>query len=136
MNEVKGKLGSSCSFFLSLSLSLSLFTMAQKTLKKSIKAFAKKQSAGAARKKLGHTAKNMRTKVNVLRDKLQSSFSNAIEQQLASRVPSDQRDRLTVLRDAQRNGHLTAGTTNPLKHKKKQLTRGRRRKSERAKGEK
>ncbi len=82
------------------------------------------RSAGSARKILGHTGKNMRAaRSDYLRDKAGKSFITAIENEMATRVPSDQRAKLTLLKAK------GAPIKNRKQGKKKPLTRGRSRKS-------
>lgn len=84
----------------------------------------KSQSKGAARKKVGITAKHKKHNSvgrNKIRDQATASYVNAIEGQMASRLPSDQRDKLSVVR--------SSGPIDPKKNRKKPLTRGRSRKS-------
>jgi hypothetical protein len=83
-----------------------------------------KQSKGSARKVTGETKKNMRTmRSDYLRDKAGKSFINLIENDMATRVPSDQRAKLTVLKA---KGPSIKGKSSG---KKKPLTRGRSRKT-------
>jgi hypothetical protein len=81
------------------------------------------QSKGAARKKIGYTAKHKKHNSigrNKIRDQATAQYVNAIEGQMASRLPSDQRDKLSVVR--------SSGPIDPKKNRKKPLTRGRSRK--------
>jgi hypothetical protein len=88
-------------------------------------------SKGSDRKKFGKTSKNMRTVRNdYLRDKTGKSFIGAIENEMASRVPSDQRARLSVLKST------GPAIKNRVAGKKKPLTRGRSRKGGKSKGTK
>jgi hypothetical protein len=84
----------------------------------------KSASSGAVRKNLGKTRKNLRVKAaNFLRDAAGKSFITAIEGDMAHRLPSDQRMKLTVLRETP--GKLVA---NKKRNLKKPLARGRKRK--------
>ena len=85
----------------------------------------KSQSVGSAKKKVGHTPKHKHTNNqgrNAIRDKATSTYINTIEGQMASRLPSDQRDKLSVVKSS---GPVTIQSK---KGKKKPLTRGRKRK--------
>uniref|UniRef100_A0A7S1Q6S7 Uncharacterized protein n=1 Tax=Neobodo designis TaxID=312471 RepID=A0A7S1Q6S7_NEODS len=94
-----------------------------KTLRKSGGKAKQQKSKGSARKTVGQTKKNMRSESkDYLRDKAGKSFINAIENDMASRVPSDQRAKLTLLKA---KGPIIK---NRSSGKKKPLTRGRKRK--------
>lgn len=83
----------------------------------------KQSSKGSQRKKTGHTSKNLRAvKQDYLRDKTGKSFIGAIETEMATRVPSDQRAKLTLLKTS--GGPIVKNRSG----KKKPLTRGRKRK--------
>ena len=97
--------------------------MAQGKNKNAAKA-KKAKSSGAVRKNLGKTAKNLRTKAaNYLRDAAGKSFIMAIEGDMAHRLPSDQRMKLTVLKDGPGKQ-----IQNKKRNLKKPLARGRSRK--------
>ena len=98
-----------------------------KTLRKTAAKNAKPQkSKGSTRKTVGQTKKNLRAEPqDYLRDKAGRSFINAIENDMACRVPSDQRSKLTVLKGSK------ATIKNRSSGKKKPLTRGRTRKERR-----
>ena len=82
----------------------------------------KHASAGSLRKKLGFAKKHKGHggKLHNVRDKATSNYISQIETQMASRLPSDQRDKLTTVKPG--------GPPVEKKSKKKPLTRGRRRK--------
>ena len=89
-----------------------------------------KKSKGAMRKDVGRQVgktKGSSMPPNRLRDAAGKIFARAVEADLASRLPSDQRDKLTVLRNAPSMKPLIAGMKK--KHMKKPLTRGRKRKA-------
>ncbi len=98
----------------------------------------KAKSDGSQRKKVGKQqgrSKGTTMPKNKLRDEATKFYGRAVEADLASRLPSDQRDKLTVLRNAPKMKPVLAGMKK--KHMKKPLTRGRKRKaSMRKKGEK
>lgn len=84
----------------------------------------KASSGGSQRKKLGKTKKAHNTvRSDYLRDKAGKSFMQAIENEMATRVPSDQRAKLTLLKSS---GPVL---TNKKTGMKKPLTRGRSRKA-------
>lgn len=81
----------------------------------------KVQSKGSARKHVGVTAKHKHHNNqgrNKIRDKATAAYVKTIEGQMASRLPSDQRDKLTVV-------HSTGPAPTKKKGLKKPLTRGR-----------
>ena len=82
----------------------------------------KVSSAGSKKKKIGRSKHSLhgQSKKDELRTKAGAAFINLIEQDLAAKLPSDQRDKLTVLK--QKGPRLDPKAD---KHKKKQLTRGR-----------
>lgn len=88
------------------------------------------KSIGSKRKHEGRAAKPSTRRApqplakNKIRDKAARGFMQAVEASMATKLPSDQRDKLTILR--------TAGAGLGLKtkiHKKKPLVRGRKRKN-------
>ena len=94
-----------------------------KSLRKTGKTAKPQRSKGSERKTVGQTKKNMRAESkDYLRDKAGRSFINAIENDMASRVPSDQRAKLNLLKA---KGPIIK---NRSSGKKKPLTRGRKRK--------
>lgn len=97
------------------------------------------KSVGARRKHVGHTAKNMRSGIknkDPLRNRASAGFASQVEADMSTRLPSDQRDKLTVLRTALKKGTEGVIAKKKLKHMKKPLTRGRKRKVRKAKGTK
>ncbi len=94
----------------------------------------RKKSKGADKKKVGQAGKSKGTTMpaNSIRDAAGRLFVRAVESDLAARLPSDQKDKLTVLKNAPSVKHLIAGMKK--KHMKKPLTRGRKRKANRIKG--
>lgn len=91
---------------------------------KSLRSKSKGKSAGALRKYVGFAQKKHTTTTNKHRHSVEARarahYINAVETAMASRVPSDQRSKLSVVRPT--------GPIEKQKHKKKPLTRGRRRK--------
>lgn len=88
------------------------------------------KSAGAARKNLGLTQKHKsygKNKMNnAVRSQAGASYINQVESSMAARLPSDQRDKLKMIK-ATGNGSVHQAITKK-KHMKKPLTRGRKRK--------
>ena len=84
----------------------------------------KLRSQGSHRKHVGKTAKNMRSsqKPNALRDAARGAFTHAVESAMAQRLPSDQRAKMTVVKNS------GAVIQNKKKGKRKPLVRGRKRK--------
>jgi len=83
----------------------------------------KMASAGSQRKQIGITKKHKHTTMKgrqKIRDKANSHYVEFVEKSMASKLPSDQRDKLTVVR--------SQGAPVKKKNMKKPLTRGRRRK--------
>ncbi len=92
-------------------------------------ALQRTKSQGAKRKRVGMQAgksKGSTLAPNRIRAEAARQSVRSVEADLASRLPSDQRDKLTVLRDAPNLKPLLAGLKK--KHMKKPLTRGRKRK--------
>lgn len=89
-----------------------------------------KTSAGAARKQVGTTIKHKnygKNKMNnAVRTQANASYINQVESSMAARLPSDQRDKLRMIK-ATGNGAVKTNISNK-KHMKKPLTRGRKRK--------
>ncbi len=97
----------------------------------------KNKSKGANRKHVGKhvgRSKGLVMPNNKIREEAGKLFVRSVEADLASRLPSDQRDKLTVLRNAANLKPILSGMKK--KHMKKPLTRGRKRKAQRAKGTK
>jgi hypothetical protein len=94
----------------------------------------KKKAKGATRKHVGKNGKSTGSTMpsNMVRDEASKLFVRSVEADLAAKLPSDQRDKLTVLRNAANLKPLLAGMKK--KHMKKPLTRGRKRK-QRVKGQ-
>ena len=91
-----------------------------------------RRSAGAIRKAVGVTIKhknytNKHLNKNAFRDQAASSYINSVETSMASRLPSDQRSKLTMVKGQGGPSSTVLATTNK-KHMKKPLTRGRKRK--------
>ena len=91
-----------------------------------------RRSAGAIRKSVGATAKhkNYTSKhsgKNIFRDQATSSYITSVETSMASRLPSDQRSKLTMVK-SQGGPSSTVAASSSKKHMKKPLTRGRKRK--------
>lgn len=113
--------------------------MAQGRSKPSAAAKSKhEKSKGAKRKQVGKQAgksKGTTLPANKLRDEASRFYTRSVEADLASRLPSDQRDKLTVLRNAPGMKPVLQGMKK--KHMTKPLVRGRKRKAtKRLKGEK
>lgn len=93
--------------------------MAQKTLRSK----SKSKSAGALRKYVGEAKKKFtytKTK-NTAENKARAHYISSVEAAMASRVPSDQRSKLHVVK--------SSGPMEKKKNMKKPLTRGRKRKA-------
>lgn len=93
--------------------------MAQKSLRSKSKA----KSAGALRKYVGEAKKKKtftKTK-NTAENKARAHYISSVENAMASRVPSDQRSKLSIVK--------SSGPAEKKKHMKKPLTRGRKRKT-------
>ncbi|SCU71163.1 uncharacterized protein TEOVI_000274300 [Trypanosoma equiperdum] len=92
---------------------------------KGLKGKTRGKSEGALRKYVGEAKK--KTVFNkgrkTLQTKARANYISAVESHMASRVPSDQRDRLRVVK-------ATGGLQPKKKHMKKPLTRGRKRKGD------
>eukprot|EP00758_Cryptobia_borreli_P012045 Tbor_TRINITY_DN5714_c3_g3::TRINITY_DN5714_c3_g3_i1::g.19587::m.19587 len=89
----------------------------------------KGKSSGSVRKKVGTTKKHLAysgraSGKNSLRDKANSTYISSVEASMASRLPSDQRSKLTVVKP----GANPSAIQSNKKHQKKPLTRGRKRK--------
>ena len=86
--------------------------------------FSKKaKSVGGKRKLVGQTKKHKHTSNqgrNAIRDKATSQYINFVERTMTSRLPSDQRDKLCIVKPS--------GPVEEKKGKRKPLTRGRKRK--------
>ena len=85
------------------------------------------KSAGAIRRQLGKTAKNMRSqtmKPNAVRAEASRSFNRAVETAMANKLPSVQRQKLTIVRST----GIATRIPNRKKGMKKPLVRGRKRK--------
>ncbi|RNF26867.1 uncharacterized protein Tco025E_00949 [Trypanosoma conorhini] len=94
---------------------------------KGLKGKSRGKSDGALRKYVGDSKKKTvhSKRRNTVEAKARANYVSAVESHMASRVPSDQRGRLTVVKP-------TAGQTKlsgKKKNMKKPLTRGRKRKS-------
>ncbi|KAG8348377.1 hypothetical protein TRVL_00794 [Trypanosoma vivax] len=92
---------------------------------KSLKGKSRGKSVGALRKYVGESKKKtVFTKSRkTLQTKARANYISVVESHMASRVPSDQRGRLTVVKpDAGKQ-------PKKKKHMKKPLTKGRKRKS-------
>jgi hypothetical protein len=90
---------------------------------KGMKAAKKTKSSGAKRKVIGFTKKHKHTSNqgrNAIRDQATSQYINFVERTMASRLPSDQRDKLSIVKPE--------GPKEDKKGKRKPLTRGRKRK--------
>lgn len=92
---------------------------------KSLHSKSKQKSAGALRKYVGEAKKKFTytKKRSSVEAKAKANYINSVEAAMASRVPSDQRSRLAVVKPG--------GPIEKKKHQKKPLTRGRTRKSAR-----
>src|SRR3989338_7063723 len=95
----------------------------------------KKRTKGANRKHVGKTTRSMGLTMpsNKVREEAGKIFVRSVEADLAAKLPSDQRDKLTVLLNAANLKPLLAGMKK--KHMKKPLTRGRKRKGNKIKGQ-
>jgi hypothetical protein len=100
---------------------------------KAVASKKREKSLGAKRKKVGQSGKSKGSSNprHNLRDAALKTFGRAVEADLAAKLPSDQRDKLTVLRDAPLRKGLEVAKK---KNGKKPLTRGRTRKGDRQKG--
>ncbi|KAL7699347.1 hypothetical protein N2W54_007862 [Lotmaria passim] len=90
---------------------------------KSLRSRSKPKSAGALRKYVGEAKKKStytKTK-NSAEHKARAHYISSVEAAMASRVPSDQRSKLSVVKPG--------GPVEKKKHMKKPLTRGRKRKA-------
>ncbi|KAG5500385.1 hypothetical protein JKF63_03477 [Porcisia hertigi] len=89
---------------------------------KSLRSKAHKKSAGALRKYVGEAKKKSTyTKAKKTPEtKARANYISAVETVMASRVPSDQRSKLSIVKPS--------GPMGKKKHMKKPLTRGRKRK--------
>ncbi|CAJ1009928.1 hypothetical protein Q4I28_005242 [Leishmania naiffi] len=89
---------------------------------KSLRSKSKHKSAGALRKYVGEAKKKSTyTKAKKTPEaKARANYISAVESAMASRVPSDQRSKLSIVK--------SSGPTLTKKHIKKPLTRGRKRK--------
>lgn len=89
---------------------------------KSLRSKSKQKSAGALRKYVGESKKKSTfTKSrNTPEAKARANYISSVEAAMASRVPSDQRSKLSIVR--------SGGPMEKKKHMKKPLTRGRKRK--------
>ena len=96
----------------------------------------KNKSKGADRKHAGKTRRSNKliAPKNNIREEAGKIFVRSVEADLASKLPSDQRDKLTVLRNSANLKPLLSGMKK--KHMKKPLTRGRKRKANKVKGTK
>lgn len=94
--------------------------MAQKRLG----ARSKTKSSGALRKLVGEAK---RKTVRAKKSSIVGNYIDSVEAAMASRVPSDQRSKLHIVKSS------GPPTNTKTKNKKKPLTRGRTRKSERKK---
>ncbi|KAG5498212.1 hypothetical protein JIQ42_03016 [Leishmania sp. Namibia] len=90
---------------------------------KSLRSRSKPKSAGALRKYVGEAKKKSTfTKAKKTPEtKARANYISAVEAAMASRVPSDQRSKLSIVK--------SSGPMVKKKHIKKPLTRGRKRKS-------
>lgn len=95
--------------------------MAQKSLRSKSKA----KSAGALRKYVGEAKKKATytKRLNTVEAKARANYIHSVEAAMASRVPSDQRSKLTIVK--------SSGPVTKQKNAKKPLTRGRTRKADR-----
>lgn len=93
---------------------------------KSIRSTTKSRSHGALRKMLGSSKKKTvhSKKRNTPEAKARANYIIGVEAAMASRVPSDQRSKLLIVKPG-------SGPVEKPKNKRKPLTRGRTRKSER-----
>lgn len=94
---------------------------------KSLHSKSKQKSSGALRKHIGAAKKkSTHTKrLNSAEAKARANYISGVEAAMASRVPSDQRSKLSIVKPA--------GPMVKAKGKKKPLTRGRTRKADRKK---
>lgn len=97
--------------------------MPQKTLHSK----PKQKSSGALRKHVGEAKKKFTytKRRNSLESKARANYISGVEAAMASRVPSDQRSKLSIVKPT--------GPVVKAKNKKKPLTRGRTRKADRKK---
>ncbi|KAG5474294.1 hypothetical protein LSCM1_03074 [Leishmania martiniquensis] len=89
---------------------------------KSLRSKSKQKSAGALRKYVGEAKrKSTFTKAKkTAESRARANYISAVEAAMASRVPSDQRSKLSIVK--------SSGPMENKKHMKKPLTRGRKRK--------
>eukprot|EP00796_Vickermania_ingenoplastis_P008358 gene8357-gene6556 len=94
--------------------------MAQKALHSK----SKQKSSGALRKYVGEAKKKTTTtkRKSGASGTAAANYINSVEAAMASRVPSDQRSKLNIIKPS-------GAPTEKAKHKKKPLTRGRTRKA-------
>ncbi|EPY31874.1 hypothetical protein STCU_03150 [Strigomonas culicis] len=94
---------------------------------KSLRSKSKSKSAGALRKYVGSAPRKstLSKAKKSTKAKAQANYINSVETAMASRVPSDQRSKLNIIRPA--------GPLEKRKNRKKPLTRGRVRKGDKKK---